>query len=130
MPYVASLILNYKHDKFAITPSLQFAGGGKYGYPQRNPGIDPAACGAVLPGVAGFNGGGRYNALTCGELAAIPDTYTGNFDRLGAFTQPNNFAMNMQLSYDVSPRLSLTGAREHRQHLLGRHEGCVDLVQR
>ena len=61
-PYVATLLLNYKHDKFAVTPSLQFAGGGKYGAPQTNPGIDPAACTAVLPGVAGYNGGGRYDA--------------------------------------------------------------------
>jgi len=109
VPYAASLILNYKHDKWAITPTLQFAGGGKYGYPQSNPGIDPAACGAVLPGVAGFNGGGRYNSLACGQLSAVPDTYTGVFDPLGSFTQPNFFGMNLQLSYDVSPRLSLTG---------------------
>ncbi|HTA39165.1 MAG TPA: TonB-dependent receptor, partial [Candidatus Acidoferrales bacterium] len=108
-PYVASLILNYKHDRLAVTPSLQFEGGGKYGYPQSNPGIDPAACGAVLPGVAGSNGGSRYDATTCGALSAIPDTYTGVFDQLGAFTQPNLIAMNLQLSYDVSPRVTLTG---------------------
>ena len=108
-PYVATLLVNYKHDKFAITPSLQFSGGSKYGAPQSNPGIDPAACTAVLPGVGGFNGGGRYDAQSCGQLTAIPDTYTGNFDGLGAFTQPNNIAMNMQLSYDVSPRLQLVG---------------------
>ncbi len=108
-PYVATLLLNYKHDKWAVTPSLQFAGGSKYGAPQTNPGIDPAACTAVLPGVAGYNGGGRYDATTCGALTAIPDTYTGNFDGLGAFTQPNNIAMNMQLSYQVSPRVQLVG---------------------
>ncbi len=108
-PYVATLLVNYKHDKFAVTPSLQFSGGTRYGAPQSNPGIDPAACTAVLPGVAGFNGGGRYDAQSCGALTAIPDTYTGNFDGLGAFTQPNNIAMNMQLSYDVSPRVQLVG---------------------
>jgi hypothetical protein len=113
VPYAASLILNYRHAKFAITPSLQFEGGGKYGYPQSMPGIDPAACTAVLPGVAGSNGGGRYDATKCGVggtfLAAIPDTYTGVFDGIGAFTQPNLIALNLQLSYDVSPRISLTG---------------------
>ncbi len=92
-----------------MTPSLQFSGGTRYGAPQSNPGIDPAACTAVLPGVAGYNGGGRYDAQSCGALTAIPDTYTGNFDGLGAFTQPNNIAMNMQLSYDVSPRVQLVG---------------------
>jgi len=109
VPYAASVILSYKHDKWAITPTFSFAGGGKYGYPQSNPGIDPAACANVLPGVTGYNGGGRYNSLACGQLAAVPDTYTGVFDPLGSFTQPNFFGMNLQLTYDVSPRLSLTG---------------------
>ena len=113
VPYAASLLLNYRHARFAITPTLQFSGGGKYGYPQSMPGIDPAACSAVLPGVAGANGGGRYDATKCGVggsfLAAIPDTYTGAFDGIGAFTQPNLIALNLQLSYDVSPRISLTG---------------------
>ena len=109
VPYAASLILNYKHDKWAVTPTFSFAAGGKYGVPQTNPGIDPAACTAVLPGVSGYNGGGRYDSLACGQLTAIPDTYTGVFDPLGSFTQPNLVAMNLQLTYDVSPRLSLTG---------------------
>lgn len=110
VPYAASLILNYKHDKWAVTPSFSFAGGGKYGIPQTNPGINPAACTAVLPGISGANGGGRYDALSCpAALTAVPDTYTGVFDPLGSFTQPNLVAMNLQLTYDVSPRLSLTG---------------------
>lgn len=110
VPYAASLILNYKHDKWAVTPSLSFSGGGKYGYPQSMPGINPAGCGAILPGAAGYNGAGRYDALSCaGNLTAIPDTYTGVFDPIGSFTQPNFFGLNLQLAYDVSPRLSLTG---------------------
>jgi hypothetical protein len=108
-PYVASLILNYRHNKFSITPSFQFEGGGKYGYPEANPGVDPAGCTAVLPGVAGSNGAGRYDATKCGSLSAVPDTYTGVFDQLGAFTQPNLIAMNLALNYDVSPRVTLTG---------------------
>jgi hypothetical protein len=109
VPYAAELVLNYKHNNLAVTPSLQFSGGAKYGAPQANPGIDPAACKAILPGVAGYNGGGRYNALDCGALSAIPDTYTGVFDPLGSFTQPNMLAMNLQLSYDVSPKVNVTG---------------------
>ncbi|HEY3676422.1 MAG TPA: hypothetical protein VGK84_10575, partial [Candidatus Tumulicola sp.] len=108
VPYFASLILNYKHDRFSFTPAFQFSAGGKYGVPQTNPGIDPAACTGVLPGVAGANGGGRYDALSCGQLAAVPDTYTGVFDPLGSFTQPNMVAMNAQMSYEVSPRVTLT----------------------
>ena len=64
----------------------------------------------MLPGVAGSNGGGRYDALSCGmRIGAVPDTYTGVFDPLGSFTQPNFLGLNLQLTYDVSPRLSLTG---------------------
>jgi hypothetical protein len=113
VPYAATLILNYKHDKWAVTPSFTFAGGGKYGIPQTMTGINPASCAAVLPGVTGYNGGGRYDALSCAVggqfLGAIPDTYTGVFDPLGSFTEPNLIAMNLQLTYDVSPRLTLTG---------------------
>ncbi|MBV8154269.1 MAG: TonB-dependent receptor [Candidatus Eremiobacteraeota bacterium] len=105
-PYVATLLLNYKHDKFAITPSFQFQGGGRYGYPISTPGIDPAA-GGCQPLGGPF--GNRYSAPTCNATMAIPDTYTGQFDNLGSFLQPNEFTMNLQLSYDVSPRLSLTG---------------------
>jgi hypothetical protein len=105
-PYVATLLLNYKHDKFSITPSFQFQGGGKYGYPQSTPGIDPAA-GGCIPLGGPF--GNRYSAPTCVGTMSIPDQYTGQFDSLGAFTQPNEFAMNLQLSYDVSPRITLTG---------------------
>jgi hypothetical protein len=107
VPYFASLILNYKHDRLTFTPSFQFEAGGKYGVPQTNPGINPAACPDVLPGVGGANGGGRYNGLTCGQLTAVPDTYTGVFDPLGSFTQPNLIAMNAQVSYEVSPRLTI-----------------------
>ncbi len=113
VPYASTLILNYKQNKWAITPSFTFAGGGKYGIPQTMTGINPASCAAVLPGVTGYNGGGRYDALSCAVggqfLGAIPNTYTGVFDPLGSFTEPNLIAMNLQLTYDVSPRLTLTG---------------------
>ena len=108
-PYVGTLLLNYKHDKFSITPSFQFIAGAKYGYPQSTPGIDPVTCTGVLPIAAG-NGGSRYNSNTCAELGAVPDTYTGTFDGLGAFTQPANFIMSLQAGYDLSPRVTLTGA--------------------
>ncbi|MBV8432671.1 MAG: TonB-dependent receptor [Candidatus Eremiobacteraeota bacterium] len=104
-PYVATMLLNYKHDKFAITPSFQFQGGGRYGYPISTPGIDPA--GGCLPLGGPF--GNRYSAPTCHATMPIPDTYTGQFDNLGSFLQPNEFTMNLQLSYDVSPRISVTG---------------------
>ena len=105
-PYVATLLLNYKHDKFAITPSFQFQGGGRYGYPISTPGIDPAA-GGCAPLGGPF--GNRYSAPTCVGTMAIPDQYTGQFDNLGSFLQPNEFSINLQLNYEVSPRISVTG---------------------
>jgi Carboxypeptidase regulatory-like domain/TonB dependent receptor len=109
-PYVATLVANYRHQKFAITPSLQFQGGGKYGVPISEAGIDPAStplddlggCGAPLYG-------SRYNASTCQNVVDIPDPFTGGYDGIGAFTQPNELIANLQLSYDVSPRIQLVG---------------------
>jgi hypothetical protein len=102
-PYVASLVLNYKYQKLAVTPSFQFQGGGKYGVPIASAGIDPASgCGAPLVG-------DRYNATKCPGFIDIPDPYTGIFDGIGAFTQPNEFMTNLQLSYQVSPRVQLVG---------------------
>jgi len=40
-PYVSSLILNWRHDKLAITPSFSFQSGGFYGTPLDNNGVDP-----------------------------------------------------------------------------------------
>jgi hypothetical protein len=102
-PYVGTLLLNYRHQKFAVTPSLQFQGGGKYGIPITEGGIDPASgCGKPLFG-------DRYNASTCPNVVDIPDPFTGAFDPIGAFTEPNELIANLQLSYDVSPRIQLVG---------------------
>ncbi|MBV9718282.1 MAG: TonB-dependent receptor [Candidatus Eremiobacteraeota bacterium] len=102
-PYVSTLVLNYRRNKFAITPSLQFQGGGKYGEPIANAGIDPASgCGAPLVG-------SRYNAATCPGVVFIPDPYTGAYDGIGAFTQPNELIANLQLTFDVTPRIQLVG---------------------
>ncbi len=116
VPYAATFILNYKHDKWAITPSFQFQAGNRYGAPETTPGIAPNTCTANITGtaVAGdprypYGGsGGAFDATTCGQLAAIPDPYSGHFDVPGEYRNPAQFAMNLQLSYDVSPRITLT----------------------
>jgi len=115
-PYVASLILQYKHKKFAITPSFQFVAGNRYGAPETMPGIDPAAgCSGIQGGTVtgdprypyGAVGGAPYDSTTCaGSLNAIPDSYTGQFDGLGAFREPSQFLMHLRLSYDFSPRVT------------------------
>ncbi len=115
-PYVASLILQYRHKKLAITPSFQFVAGNRYGAPETMPGIDPAlGCAGTLPGSVsgdprypyGAPGGAPYDASTCaGTLNAIPDSYTGHFDGLGEFREPAQFLMHLRVSYDFSPKIT------------------------
>ena len=116
-PYVASLVLNYKHDRFSITPALQFVAGNRYGAPETTPGMDPAAgCGALATQVVndpryphGVPAGGlEYDATTCNGQIVIPDPYTGQFDPIGAFRQPAQLLGHLRMSYDVTPQATLT----------------------
>jgi len=118
IPHVASLVLNWRKDRFAVTPTFQFQGGGKYGAPSNGVSmIDPTSCGVPLPGVApdparypyGAPGGGAYDARNCSAtLVGGPDRFTGKFDTFGAFTEPSSLTANLQLSYDVSKRVTVT----------------------
>ena len=120
-PNVASLILNYKHDRFSITPSVQFFSGNYYGAPLETPGIDPAGgCGVLASAISGdprypygAPAGAPYDAVTCnsvltsaGGLESIPNPYTHVFDQPGAFFSPNQLLGSMQLSYDVNARVT------------------------
>ena len=42
VPDVASLILNYRHGRFAVTPSLHYVDGSNYGSPLVWPGLRAA----------------------------------------------------------------------------------------
>jgi len=114
-PYVATLVFNYKINRFAITPALQFTAGNRYGAPETMPGVDPATCTAALASFAkgdprypyGAPGGAGYDAASCGTLDAIPDSYTGQFDGLGAFREPAQLLANLRMSYQVSKRVEL-----------------------
>jgi hypothetical protein len=116
-PTNASLVLNYKHDKWAISPSFQYFQGGYYGDPLQTPGVDPTTCSGILASspsgdprypYGGAAGGLAYDASTCGNLAAgIPNPVTGKFDSLGAFRQPNQLLGHLQISYEVSSRVNL-----------------------
>jgi hypothetical protein len=118
-PYVATLILNYKHNRLSVTPSFQFQAGNRYGAPLNTPGIDPSAAGcAPLAGKTpigdpryrwGSNGGGAYDATTCAtDSLAIPNLYTGQYDGIGAFREPAQLVAHLRIGYDVSPRVSVT----------------------
>ncbi len=117
-PYTATLILNWRMDKLAITPSLQFASGSSYGSPMDVLGIDPWACassglnqndtGVVLGSHnCDYTSYGGGSMSTWGQLY-VPNPQTGTFAQYGAFRQPNIIVGNIQATYDVSPKLRLT----------------------
>jgi hypothetical protein len=118
-PYVASMVFNYKRDKLAITPALQFVAGNRYGAPETTPGMDPAAgCSALGTPVASdpryryglpspATSANEYDASTCLSSITIPDPYTGNFDAIGGFREPSQLLGHLRISYDVSPKATV-----------------------
>ncbi len=132
-PYTATLLVQYKHRKFAITPALQFFGGQRYGAPASTLGVAPDSCTGTV-GTAdgdprypyGAAGGSGYDYGTCSILGGyaagttnatvtpsgaptggIPDPFTGKFDSIGAFVAPAQFALHLQIAYDLSDRISI-----------------------
>jgi len=116
VPNAATLVVNYKHDKWAVSPQFQFQQGVRYGEPLSGFGIDPSSCAGTLPSPIagdprypyGAAGGSAYDAMSCGNTVAAPDPYTHMFDGIGAFRGPSQFLMHMQVSYDLSSRTTLT----------------------
>ena len=116
-PYVASLALNEKVKRFSITPIVQLFAGARYGSPLATLGIDPTSCTAALGTSSvgdprykyGSTGGAAYDASSCGTLnGGIPNPESGAFDGLGAYSNPTQLLMHLQLNYDVSKNFSLT----------------------
>ena len=97
-PFQASVILNWKHGPLTITPNLLYSTQGKYGSPLVWPGYDPATC----------SGSGVANPQSCTGYIFIPDKYTGVFDSLGAFQQPNRVTANLSIAYEFSRHFTAT----------------------
>ncbi len=117
-PYVATLLLQYKHGPLAITPALQFAGGQRYGVPLSTPGIVPDGGCNALPGstvgdprypYGGAPGGAPFDAVGCGQAIAIPNQFTKAFDGVGGLVAPNSIQLHTQITYDVNKRVTLVG---------------------
>jgi hypothetical protein len=118
-PYTSSLVLNWRQNKLAITPSINFQSGGFYGSPVDVNGYDPRTCqkNSAATGIKGLSP--KTNPLQCNYLYAtgaslstfgylyIPNPQTGTF-AYDNIEDPNSIVGNLQLSYDVSPRLRLT----------------------
>jgi hypothetical protein len=128
IPHEATLVAQYRKDKWSIIPSFQFHSGQRYGAPETMYGLNPSQCAAVLAG--SVTGDPRYpfggnataspvDARSCGFPAAgtfatpiltgsivIPDLLTGHFDNIGAFTEPSRFQTHLAIQYDASSRVS------------------------
>jgi hypothetical protein len=101
-PHVATLVLNYRHRKFAVTPSFTFSAGQSYGSPLTYPGYDPTSCGATV----GLTN--KADTTSCSNFLFIPDAYTGKFDSFGSLIQPSRVTGNLQLTYDTSRNVKFT----------------------
>lgn len=112
-PNVFALVLNYKRDRFSITPALTLNQGAAYGTPADFQGLDPRVCGANQGSEGIPNANPRTADYTSCSIAAtpsgslyIPNPATGRFDTFGQFTQPWQFNMGLQLHYDISSRVA------------------------
>ncbi len=118
-PEVASVILNYRRDRLAITPSVSFQSGAYYGSPLDNEGLDPRTCvgNSAATGITKVSP--KTNPLQCNYLTTtsagsgafgylyVPDPQTGSF-AFGTYQNPNFLIGNLQVSYDISPKITLT----------------------
>jgi len=120
-PNVFAGFVNYRHNKFSITPNFQLidgfnggsSGGGQYGSPLTSSGLDPRVCfgnqgqagvTTVNPGFANFTQCG--NSLNSLGIFYIPNPYTGRFDNIGQYSNPWLLNLNAQIRYDISPKLT------------------------
>ena len=118
-PSVLSTIVNYRHNRFNITPALTFNQGEPYGNPADVLGIDPRTCKKNSAGFinspihtknplqADYTSCGlaaTQNGTSPGELF-IPNPQTGVFDSFGGFQQPNQLNLSIQLGYQLTPRV-------------------------
>jgi len=118
-PWVSALILNWRHDKLAITPSINFQTGGFYGSPLDTEGLDPRTCklNSLTTGITKLSP--KTNPLQCNYLTAtgpglgtfsflyVPNPQTGSF----LFTNlqnPSSIFGNLQVTYDATPRIRLS----------------------
>ena len=115
-PHVATLIVNYKHDRWNVTPTAQLTAGGRYGSPTQGIGIDPGAGCTTLAGSTandprypyGAAGGAPYDAQSCPGFLTAPDPFTQQFDKPGAFREPAQLLVNVGVGYEASKRVKLS----------------------
>jgi hypothetical protein len=100
-PFQSTLVLNWKHGALNVSPNFVFSTQGKYGSPLVWPGYDPTTCSVT-------GAGNVADRTSCTGFIFLPDKFTGHFDNLGEFPQPNRLTANLSISYDFSPRFRST----------------------
>jgi hypothetical protein len=109
--------MQYKRDKWTFIPALQFHTGSPYGAPEVNYGFDPSNTATPCAPLVGGNiatdprypagsTGTPADATTCGGSLVIPDTYTGKFDGIGAFIEPSEVNLGMQIGFEATSRVA------------------------
>jgi Carboxypeptidase regulatory-like domain/TonB-dependent Receptor Plug Domain len=118
-PWVSSLLVNYRKDRLAVTPSIVFQAGGYYGSPLDTEGLDPRTCveNSAASGITKVSP--KTNPLQCNYLTLtapglgpfgylyVPNPQTGSF-LFDNYENPNSIVGNLQVSYDVTPKIRLT----------------------
>lgn len=107
-PDVATLIVNYRHGRYAITPSVNYNSGAEYGSPLAWPGYRPETCSATFTPAGGAEQADPASCNDGGLLPVfIPNPFNGGrFDSLGTYKEPWRLTLNLNLSYDISPQVT------------------------
>jgi hypothetical protein len=117
-PWNMTLLLNYRHQKFAVTPSFQVVQGSSYGGPMDVVGYDPRTCltNSATAGITAVSP--STNPLQCDYLSSqgtlsnaagllyVPNPQTGAFASPGVYRNPWLLVANLQMSYEITPRIS------------------------
>ncbi|GAC1496293.1 MAG: hypothetical protein NVS1B2_16380 [Vulcanimicrobiaceae bacterium] len=104
-PHTITALLNYKHKRLTVTPSIQMNWGTPYGVPTQVLGIDPSTCGAnslAIPTAVAAGRGQAADYTSCTGTILVPNPESARFDRMGEYQNPTNLLANLNLSYEVS----------------------------
>jgi len=102
----------------AVTPSFSFQSGGYYGSPLDTEGVDPRVCQSNSASTGITKLSPKTNPLQCNYLTTssagastftylyVPNPQTGTFI-FDNYQQPSSIVGNLQISYDLSPKIKL-----------------------
>jgi hypothetical protein len=94
-------------NKLAVTPSFVFTSGNPYGVPLDTPGIDPSTCTKNSTNIPTSPDPLKADYTTCSGFVNVPNPENGNrFTSLGQFRNPDQFTINLALTYDISPKFT------------------------